>query len=165
MIYSVDYKPSNTRDKNRTVMDNMASKEENLFVRVAKALIRNGLIAGKAEAFVLHLLSKSKQQMKYPIIHNKIMEIDSEGKGPENMDDPGKEQEEIKDECKEADKGTKSSDVIVSDLEPDIPEERVTEEYVPDEEFEEEVDHSSYLKVATAISPLRIISCTPCFRF
>ena len=87
--------------------------EENLFQRVAKALTRNGIIAGKVEAFLLHLLSKSKQQLKYPIIHNKITQLEAD-------------------------------DVVISDLEPDAPEE---EEYVPEEEFEDEVDFGSYLEV------------------
>ena len=98
--------------------------EDNLFQRVAKALIRNGIIAGKAEAFLLHLLSKSKQQLKYPIIHNKIMTLEADDK-----------------EVKEPD-----SDLVISDLEPGAPEDEY-EEYVPAEEFEEEVDYSSYLEV------------------
>jgi hypothetical protein len=98
--------------------------EDNLFQRVAKALIRNGIIAGKAEAFLVHLLSKSKQQLKYPIIHNKIMHLEDDDK-----------------EVKELD-----SDLVISDLEPGAPEEEDAE-YEPDDEFEEEVDYSSYLEV------------------
>ena len=82
--------------------------EENLFQWVAKALIRNGIIAGKAEAFLVHLLSKSKQQLKYPIIHNKIMYLEAD-------DNEVKELE---------------YDLVISDLEPGAPED---EEFLPDD--------------------------------
>ena len=40
-----------------------------------------------------------------------------------------------------------NNDLVISDLEPDIPDQEGDEEYVPDKEFEEDVDYSSYLKV------------------
>ena len=51
---------------------------DNIFIRTAKLLVRNGLITKKAETFILSLLSKSKKGIRNPIIHNKIMQLDSE---------------------------------------------------------------------------------------
>ena len=102
---------------------------DNLFIREAKLFVKNGLIAGKAEAFILSLLANSKQGIKYPIVHN-------------NMD----------------------SDVVISDLEPQVPDYEEFHEYAPDTEFEEEVNSHQYLKLLYC-GPFKynIIIC--CYRF
>ena len=109
----------------------MAS-DENLFKRVARSLLKHGLIAGKAEAFLLHLLSTTKQDIRYPIMHNKILEVDNPNEINEEEDENAKSTAE------------KGEDIVISDLEPDAP----SSEESGDEQLNiSEESHGPYLEV------------------
>ena len=118
--------------------------EDNIFKRVAKALIRNGIIAGKAERFLLHLMSKSKDQLKYPVVHNKIMQIEDERANMKTQMRNAIIENELRDETirDEYDTEAESPDVVISDLD-----DTETVEYERREELEDEVNFSQPLHI------------------